>query len=67
MSAWVSATYACERCGNRYTTMIYEQPNPVLGQGTITERIPPQPTTAAHCTVDGGRFLLVEDPGDPEG
>ena len=57
MSTWVSATYACERCGNRYTTMVYDQPNPVLGQ----ERSPngphpsrPRPpiarlTVAASC------------------
>ena len=66
MTAWVSATYACERCSNRYTTLTYGQPNRVLGEGTIAERNPPQLTTAAHCTVDGGRFLLVEEPGEVE-
>jgi hypothetical protein len=67
MSAWTSATYVCERCGNRYTTSVYGgQPNRVLGEGTIAERNPPEPTTAAHCTVDGGRFLLVEEPGEVE-
>ena len=66
MSTWTNATYACERCGNRYTTSVYDQPSRVLGEGTITERHPPQPTTAARCTVDGGRFLLVEEPGEVE-
>jgi hypothetical protein len=66
MSAWVSATYACERCGNRYTTSTYGQPPQVLGEGTIAERNPPQHTTAAHCTIDGGRLLLVEEPGELE-
>jgi hypothetical protein len=66
MTAWTSATYACEWCGNRYTTSTYGQPPRVLGEGTIAERNPPQPTTAARCTVDGGRFLLVEEPGEAE-
>jgi hypothetical protein len=64
VSIWVSVTYACEQCGNRYTTSVYDQPSRVLGEGTIGDRYPPQPTTAAHCSVDGGRFLLVEEPGD---
>jgi hypothetical protein len=64
VSTWVSATYACERCDNRYTTSVYGQPSRVLGEGTIAERNPPQPTTAARCTVDGSRFLLVEEPGE---
>ena len=66
MTAWVSATYACEHCGNRYTTSVYGQPSRVLGEGTIAERDPPQPTMAARCTVDGGLFLLVEEPGEVE-
>jgi hypothetical protein len=62
MSTWTSATYACERCGNRYSTSTYGQPPRVLGEGTIAERNPPQSTTAASCSVDGGRFLLVKEP-----
>ena len=47
--------------------MVYGgQPNRVLGEGTIAERDPPQPTTAAHCPMDGGRFLLVEEPNEVE-
>jgi hypothetical protein len=61
LSTWVSATYACERCGNRYTALTYDEPARVLGEGMIAERDPPQPTTAARCTVDGGRFLMVEE------
>jgi hypothetical protein len=66
MSAWVSVTYTCERCGNRYTTMVYGQSSPVLGEGTIAERNPPQSTVASRCTIDGGRFLLVEESREVE-
>jgi hypothetical protein len=50
MGTWVSATYACERCGHRYEGRTYGRAVPDLGP--------------ARCAADGGRFLLVDDPSD---
>jgi len=65
MSTWTSATYACEQCGNRYTTSVYGQPSRVLGEGMRAEGEPPRLTTVTRC-IDGGRFLLVEEPDEVE-
>jgi hypothetical protein len=65
VSAWVSATYACEACGNRYTTSVYGQPSRVLGEGMRAEGEPPRFATVTRC-IDGGRFLLVEEPDEVE-
>jgi len=65
MSTWTSATYACEQCGNRYTTSVYGQPSRVLGEGMRTEGEPPRFATVTRC-IDGGRFLLVEEPDEVE-
>jgi hypothetical protein len=66
VSTWVSATYACEVCGNRYTTSVHGQPSRVLGQGMSAEGDPPRFATVTRCNVDGGRFLLVEEPDEVE-
>ena len=65
MSTWTSATYACEQCGNRYTTSVYGQPSRVLGEGMSAEGDPPRFATVTRC-IDGGRFLLVEEPDEVE-
>ena len=66
MSTWTSATYACEVCGNRYTTSVHGQPSRVLGQGMSAEGDPPRFATVTRCNIDGGRFLLVEEPDEVE-
>ena len=65
MSTWTSATYACDQCGNRYTTSVYGQPSRVLGEGMSAEGDPPRFATVTRC-IDGGRFLLVEEPDEVE-
>jgi hypothetical protein len=38
----------------------------VLGQGMSAEGDPPRFATVTRCNVDGGRFLLVEEPDEVE-
>ena len=51
VSTWVSATYACEVCGNRYTTSVHGQPSRVLGEGMSAEGDPPRFATVTLCKL----------------